>query len=94
MIPKHFLLLTITFALLIIGAAAFSQSSSKSSVQLLDLNTATLEELNALPGIGDKYAAKIIGGRPYKMKTELLTKRILPSKTYRGISKRIIAKQN
>lgn len=94
MIPKQFLSLTITFALLIIGTAVFSQTSSTSSVKLLDLNTATLEELIALRGIGDKYAARIIEGRPYKMKTELVTKRILTSKAYRRISKKVIAKQN
>ena len=91
--PKHFVLMTVTFASMIFGSIAFSQSASKSTDQLLDLNSATLEELFALPGIGDKYAAKIIAGRPYKMKTELLTKDIIPSKVYRKISKKIIAKQ-
>ncbi|MEO8167380.1 MAG: helix-hairpin-helix domain-containing protein [bacterium] len=90
---KHFFLLTIAFAFLLLGSNVFSQTASKSSETLLDLNSATLDELIALPGIGEKYAAKIIEGRPYKMKTELLSKDIIPSKTYRKISKKVIAKQ-
>lgn len=91
--PKHFLLLIMISALMIFGSTSLSQTSTKTSDQLLDLNSATLDELIALPGIGDKYAAKIIQGRPYKMKTELLTKNIIPSKVYRKISKKVIAKQ-
>ena len=66
---------------------------TEAKADLLDINSATTDQLDALPGIGKAYSAKIIAGRPYKGKDDLVNKDILPQKTYDGIKDKIIAKQ-
>jgi len=72
---------------------AVSDSSVVQAAEPLDLNTATADQLKALPGIGDAYSAKIIKGRPYKRKDELVQKKIIPQATYDKIKDQIVAKQ-
>ena len=78
------------FPLAVIVSSA-GQMDKKSD--LLDINTATADQLKALPGIGEAYTEKIIKGRPYQRKDELVQKKILPRATYEQIKYKIVAKQ-
>jgi competence protein ComEA len=92
----------LVFALSLINGFAVGQASSGSTMapaaksttaDKLDINTATKDQLKALPGIGDAYSQKIIDGRPYRAKNELVQKKIIPQATYDKIKDQIIAHQ-
>lgn len=70
-----------------------SAKATRRTADLIDINHATVGELESLPGIQDAYASKIVKNRPYANKTQLSSKGVIPAATYRKIKALIIAKQ-
>ena len=100
---KHRLLVLFLMFLLVAGFG-FAQDkkaagkttqpqAAEKKTDLVDINSASKQDLMQLPGIGDAYAQKIIDGRPYKGKNQLDQKKIIPQATYDKISDKIVAKQ-
>jgi competence protein ComEA len=93
---RLFLALVLSMGLFAQTKAGKAKTAEKQTAQvgdLLDINTATAEQLDALPGIGAAYSKKIIAGRPYANKNQLVTKKVIPPATYEKIRDKIIAKQ-
>lgn len=73
-------------------APAEAKKAAAETAQV-DINSATADQLKTLPGIGDAFAKKIVDGRPYANKTQLVSKKIIPEATYNKIKDAIVAKQ-
>jgi competence protein ComEA len=95
--PRILRSLALVVALLFTAFPTFSQKPTTPAATVpagkIDINTATADQLKAFPGIGDAYSKRIIDGRPYANKNQLVSKGILPSATYNKIKDQIIATQ-
>jgi DNA uptake protein ComE-like DNA-binding protein len=81
-----------------LGQASSPAQTGKSATkarasQLVDINSATVDQLKKLPGINDAFAQKIVEGRPYRVKTDLVRKNIIPQASYNNIAGLVIAKR-
>jgi len=73
------------------ASSSKSARSASPKSEKLDIKSASKDKLDALPGIGDALAQKIVAGRPYRTKRDLVTRKIIPQSTYEKIKDRIIA---
>ncbi len=73
--------------------ARAADTKTPAKAMLIDINSANEAELKSVPGIGDAYAAKIIAGRPYANKTQLKSRKVVPSILYEQVKDKLIAKQ-
>ncbi len=86
------LLLPFAGVITLAGQAKPAAAATKAATPL-DLNTATADQLKTLPGIGDAYAKRIVDGRPYTMKNQIVQRGIVPQGTYDTIKDSIVAKR-
>jgi len=75
------------------NGSAHAKSTSSTAAGSVDINSATADQLDALPGIGPALAQKIIAGRPYRSKSDLVTKKVIPQSTYDKIKAQLVAHQ-
>jgi competence protein ComEA len=99
---KKRVVLFLSLAVVLLGLMGYATAADKpaadkpaapAKAELLDINSATAEQLAALPAIGDVYAKKIIAGRPYAQKDDLVNRKIITKVMYGKIRELIIAKQ-
>jgi competence protein ComEA len=92
---RHLIRATLLALAVVLAApsAQFVTISAQAEANLIDINSAPKDQLDALPGIGPARADAIIKGRPYKGKDELVQKKIIPQNVYNGIKDKIIAHQ-
>lgn len=70
-----------------------AEKKADAKADLIDINTATEDQLKSIAGVGDAYSKKIIAGRPYAKKDQLKSKKVIPADLYEKIKDKIIAKQ-
>lgn len=75
------------------GAQAAKSGTTAPVTTPVDLNSASIDQLKALDGVGEVYSKKIVEGRPYARKDELVTRKILPQATYDKIKDQVVARQ-
>ena len=81
------------------AAVAVAQTATRNSPSMspatkmgsMDINTASVDQLRTLPGIGDTYARRIVAGRPYSSKNQLVSKGVLPRNVYDKVQHMIVA---
>jgi competence protein ComEA len=73
---------------------ADARSMAAPKIDTVDVNSATAAELKMLPGVSDSDASKIIQGRPYSDKSQLVSKKVLSEPTYEKIKDHVVARQS